>query len=145
MSKLILLRHATAMGHHTEGDFNRSLSQEGQHEAQIAANQIEGLVGQLAVTLAVSQARRTLQTAQTVSAHIPATTLYYPELYNATADTIIKVGTDLLANQTAQIVIVVGHNPGISEAASQLLGHEVNMHPAMVIEVDEHHLKDYLN
>lgn len=118
MLTLLLLRHAKAEAPRGD-DFARALASKGEQDAgEIGAFLSEhGLVPTVAL---VSSARRTSRTFELVAERLGAGIELHEEqaLYNASEagirDRLGRVGDE------ARVVLVVGHNPGIMEAAVAL-------------------------
>lgn len=121
--RLSLLRHGRAewpAGRYA--DFDRPLDTVGQSEAAEAAAALAAL-DPASTLLLHSSAVRTTQTAMAVrDAHPPGqlTTLSEPRLYLAGPRRICQI-LDELAGETAHVVLV-GHNPGLSELAQRMPG-----------------------
>lgn len=119
MLTLYLLRHAKAAGAAGEGDVLRELAERGQAEAEQLGAYMAGNAWRPDLAL-VSTATRTSQTFEYLQlrfgAPIPAR--FELSLYNATSTQILGVLRAVEAD--AKSVIVVGHNPGIAEAAAIL-------------------------
>jgi phosphohistidine phosphatase len=122
MKRLLLLRHAKAEpGAAPLADIARPLAARGERDAQHIAGRLRSSVGSLDLILA-SPAARTLQTAEIVAAIFG-----YPRdaialeraLYLAEPVAI----SDVIAARggSADRVLVVGHNPGLTELAHALL------------------------
>jgi phosphohistidine phosphatase len=121
MKTLLLLRHGKAVADDPAGDHARALAQRGREQAEEVAGVLHrlGLDPDLVI---VSDARRTQETAEAVFTNLgskPATRLE-PKLYEASPNTILSVIAD--AGGAAQHLMVVGHNPGLGEAARKLSG-----------------------
>jgi phosphohistidine phosphatase len=120
----ILVRHAHAeWPHYTGPDFDRPLTAQGLADAHATAAAIRD-AGHLPGLLVTSPALRTMQTSSVIAATLalPAqSVLPVSELYNA--------GPEVLEAQmrkafvSADVVMLVAHNPGISELARVLTGH----------------------
>jgi len=119
--RLILLRHAKSekaeAGMH---DRDRPLNPRGRSDApRIGAYMAyhELLPG----AALVSEARRTRETFERLAAAWPAPcpVRYVEALYNAGPDAILKVIKE--ADRSAQTLLVIGHNPGLHEAARRLI------------------------
>jgi phosphohistidine phosphatase len=122
----ILVRHAHAeWPQYTGKDFDRPLTPQGLDDARRTAEAIRE-AGHVPGVLLTSPAKRTLQTTGFI-----ATALGLPEhavrqipnLYNASAHTLNSELHNAFA--TANTVILVAHNPGISELARMLTGDEL--------------------
>ncbi len=121
MRRLLLLRHAKAVPHSAETDLERVLTKRGLDDALAMGEWIRssGLIPDAAV---VSHARRTRQTLsqvlEAVGKHVPV--FLEPRLYHADPATLLE---ELhTAPDHVHTLLVVGHNPGISELAHYLTG-----------------------
>lgn len=122
MKRLVLLRHAKAEPA-TEpiADITRVLAERGKGDAHHIAERAQGQLGSLDLIVA-SPAARTLQTAEIVAAvfgHERSAIGLERRLYLAEPAALI----DVIASQTAAVetLLVVGHNPGLTELAHSLL------------------------
>jgi phosphohistidine phosphatase len=119
MKRLLLLRHANAepavAG--TE-DIDRHLSPRGRAEALDAADRI-ARAGLRCDALLVSPALRTRETATIVAAELdlPLRLTIEPDLYPGDPATLLRSLRRCLASYAT--VLIVGHNPGISELAQR--------------------------
>jgi phosphohistidine phosphatase len=119
--RLMLLRHAKAeKAEPGMSDQARRLNGRGKNDASVIGAYMarHGLIPDLVL---VSPAERTRQTWERVAAELskPPRVLYEDRLYNAGAEAIIA-----LVKKTAPAVrtlLVVGHNPGLHEAARRLI------------------------
>lgn len=121
MRRLILFRHAKAEPRGAgEDDFDRPLSSRGRDDAALVGRALaaEGLRPDLAL---VSPARRTSETWISAREALggAAKAELAPSLYDADVDAVLEA-IDGAAAQ-CETLIVVGHNPGLQEAAVQLL------------------------
>ena len=119
----LLVRHAHADWPGFPGtDFDRPLTPRGEADAAITGYSIRA-AGHAPELILVSPARRTMQTAQIIAEHLGlAPTVLCPvdALYNAESETL---AAELRrAAQQAGLVMVVAHNPGISQLARELSG-----------------------
>ena len=121
MKRLTLMRHGDAQWKDPDiSDFARPLNRKGQSEAESMARRLMELA-LIADLVLVSPARRTSQTAD-VLAHelsLPSRNVRrLEELYLARAQDILAVvrGT----GPKIQHLMIIGHNPGLSELARQL-------------------------
>ncbi len=119
--EVILVRHAHAdWPTYTGRDFDRPLTPQGLQDAQASAAAIRA-AAQLPVVLLASPARRTTQTAEIIAAALalPASAITFVEsLYNSSA---AVLDAELRrAFRDNPRVVLVGHNPGISELARAL-------------------------
>lgn len=135
---VILVRHAHAeWPHYTGADFDRPLTPQGLADARATAAAIRD-AGHRPGKLLTSPALRTMQTTGVI-----ASTLELPEqsvlpvvgLYNAGPDVL---HTELRkALMDVDVVMLVAHNPGISELARVLTGHPgfTSLRPAQWLHV----------
>jgi phosphohistidine phosphatase len=122
MRRVTLLRHAQAAGAPSGGrDFDRPLNEAGIAEAREAAVALSAALP-VPDLLIASAAARTLQTAQLLHDEVFAATplLTEPALYLATAEVLLDYLRGLDGAFTS--VLVVGHNPGISDCCTILAG-----------------------
>lgn len=120
MRRLILLRHAKSDRPAGVADHERPLNDRGRRAAPSVGARLaeEGLRPDLAL---VSTATRTRETWEAISAALGAPeTRWQREIYEAPANRILRVIRD--APDSAWTVIVVGHNPGLGELATELAG-----------------------
>ena len=122
MKRLTLMRHADAQWKDPEvADFARPLNRRGHSEAESMARRLIelALIPDLIVT---SSARRAAQTAE-IMLHelslLPRTIRYEEALYLGGAQDILKLVRDI--GPRVSHLMIIGHNPGISEAAHVLV------------------------
>ena len=121
MHKLMLLRHAkSSWDDATLSDHARPLNRRGQMAAASVRGVIQslGLAPELAL---VSSSRRTLQTLEALGPWTrPPAVKPMDALYLARADEIVDVVAGV--DEAVGCVLVVGHNPGLHDAAVRLAG-----------------------
>lgn len=119
MRHLILMRHAkTEPWHEGIDDAGRALTERGQTEAAIvsAALKAADLVPD---TVLVSSARRTRETWSRMKDDFSETRMEIrDDLYLAEADEIMEIA---LSSAETGTLMLIGHNPGIHEAAADLV------------------------
>ena len=122
MPELILMRHAAAQSAAIgASDFERPLSPAGRHEAARSAQRLAGAATIERVLF--SPAQRTSETAQIVADELslgPQALVAVPALYAATPAAIRAAIAR--SHGHARVLLVVGHNPGISELGCELAG-----------------------
>ena len=119
MKELILFRHAKTETTSPDGDHARELTEGGRAAASAMGLKLAatGVRPDLAL---VSDATRTRQTWELASAAFPRARLEIRrDLYDASADE-IAAAVKAVASQ-AEVVVVVGHNPGLQTYALDLL------------------------
>ncbi len=131
MHELVLMRHAAAVPAAIDGDdFGRPLSGSGRAEALQAAGRLASEAPAIERIL-YSPAQRTSATAQIVAAEfkLDADALVaVPELYAATPPAIrASIARE---HGGARVLLVVGHNPGISEFGAALARQRGHLHTA---------------
>ncbi len=115
---LILARHAkSAWDDPTQDDFDRPLNRRGRKSAPAIGAWLASK-GYLPDVVLVSGARRTVETWERMSPHLPETAEMQsaPALYIAEPQVILGV----LRSQTAPSVMLIGHNPGFALLANAL-------------------------
>ena len=126
MKRVTLLRHGHAAAQAEGGDFFRPLDARGQLEVAAAAAAIGAASGPPDALL-VSAALRTRQTAQILIAHfVPAICPVLPakferHLYHADWALLQQALRDTA--ETVRHLLLVGHNPGISDLAARWAQH----------------------
>lgn len=118
MNRLILFRHGKAERTAATGkDFDRALAPRGHEDARLIAEALAGagFAPDLALVSAARRTRETWEAAQPAFPDARSDTL--TELYNAGSGLILRVADEA---EEAGTVMVVGHNPGIHEAAIRL-------------------------
>jgi phosphohistidine phosphatase len=119
MKRLVLLRHAKAVPHGAIRDFDRGLEPRGRVEAGRSARLLAdlGLAPDVAV---VSPARRTQETWAQVSPILHAGAVEEDKtVYEADARALLSCAQ---RRAEADTVLIVGHNPGLKDAARLLMG-----------------------
>lgn len=112
MKRLLVLRHAkTEYDAATGRDFDRALTERGRRDAQAVGRAMRerGLVPDAIVA---SPAKRVVETlAALAEGSEPLEPAYDPRVYNAAPETLLEVIRE--ADDDAQTVLLVGHNPGL--------------------------------
>ncbi|MFO1148460.1 MAG: histidine phosphatase family protein [Alsobacter sp.] len=121
MLRLVIFRHAKAVPHGAAPDFDRALAPRGLAAAAEMGRMLaaEHIIPDLAL---VSPALRTTQTWEQAAPALPGvTTAFDKRVYEASAGTLLALvnGTP----DTVRTLVLVGHNPGMSDLARQLVGH----------------------
>jgi len=116
VKRLTLVRHGHAEPHAAGGDFHRALSAQGRTEVICSAAAIKASVPPPDTILA-SEAQRTRETADVLHAQLggAAIVLTSKRLYHANWPTVLEVIAECADD--APHVLLVGHNPGLSELA----------------------------
>ena len=130
MKRLILFRHSKTEPDAPNGkDFDRRLTHDGRRDAERMGQEMRGL-GLHADRIIASTARRAVETAE--GAGLTAE----PDLriYNASAGELMAVaeGTE----DTAESLMIIGHNPGLERLASRMLGAPIAMPTGSLIEIE---------
>ena len=115
----MLLRHGKAVGSETGPDHERALTERGRAQARQIGSLLVRLGLEPEIILA-SDASRTRDTARIVAGDDTARLKLEPRLYEAPASRVLSI-VQAIASPAA-CVLVVGHNPGIGEAARALAG-----------------------
>jgi phosphohistidine phosphatase len=126
-ANVILVRHAHAeWPGYTGRDFDRPLTPRGMDEALITARAIAAITESPALLLA-SPARRTQQTAEIIAHELglnDAQVRFVDKLYNASSGTLEAELRGALPDtgKAPGALILISHNPGVSELARRLSG-----------------------
>ncbi|MCP8937308.1 histidine phosphatase family protein [Alsobacter sp. SYSU M60028] len=121
MRRLIIFRHAKAVPHGAAPDFDRALAQRGLDDAEAMGRMMaeEQLLPDLAL---VSPALRTRQTWERAAPALgPVETREEAAIYNAETDDLLRLVREAPAK--VRTLVLVGHNPGVSDLARRLVGH----------------------
>lgn len=122
MRRLLILRHAKSDWPGGTQDFDRPLARRGQAAAPVMGRYLksEGLMPDFAI---VSAARRTIETWELVRAELGEETPFRIEssIYEAPVERLFSVVRD--AAPAVATLLIVGHNPGCEELASDLTGY----------------------
>jgi len=119
LENLILLRHAKAEPQATGGgDFERALTREGEQDAE-RIGKLMAEAGAKPTRIVTSPAVRALATAERVLAAFGELAVVQDqEIFEATPGGLLEV---LARHRDTRELMVVGHNPGLSELAGLLL------------------------
>lgn len=125
MKRLILLRHAKAVAKDAADDFSRVLAPRGRADMTAIAAYLAGQADRRPDLALVSPAARTRETWALAQAKIGAiATAFEDEIYEASPEQLLDVVREadgILADGPTETLILVGHNPGISELAQLLV------------------------
>lgn len=144
---LLLMRHAkSSWANPSQTDHERPLNDRGMRDSPAMAQWLidEKIKPDL---ILCSSARRTQQTTATMNAYWrrPVRTVSCKDLYHASATeilTAIRNRAELPELESAVKLMILAHNPGISELTSRLLGEAVAM-PTAAIAVFDCQLTDW--
>ena len=139
MKTLTLLRHAKTERDSPDGDFGRSLTERGRRDAERMGQEIRELGCEFDLVLA-SPARRVLETLAGLGALAP---IFDQRIYNASSRQLLDIIRS--ADDAADKLLLVGHNPGIEELAAQLAANETEDFPTAAlaeIELPIKHWRD---
>ena len=128
MKRVILMRHAkSSWADSTQTDHQRGLNNRGKRDAPVMAQRIVNY-GILPEIMLVSDAQRTRETWELIKDIIPPCQAKFSnDLYLASPQTITKniLNTDNLIDT----VLILAHNPGITEAFYSLAGVNIDNVP----------------
>ena len=132
MKRIIILRHAKAEKL-AATDHERPLSARGHEQAQQCSTWISALPFAIESAI-VSSSMRTTQTWQDLHLHCPALTT--DDAYNASAEQWVHLIRE--CGQEVNTLLIVGHNPGVSDLAfAHGYAGELSTCAAVVIELKE--------
>ncbi len=118
MKRLILMRHAHAQTE-AASDFERKLSAKGLEQASMAGTFLSDLEID---EIWVSPALRTMQTLRKIAEKFAVRYVIKEEIYNASEEELEEL--ILLAQDSFQSIMLIGHNPGIYKLAINLVNAE---------------------
>jgi phosphohistidine phosphatase len=121
MLRLIIFRHAKAVPHGAAPDFDRALAPRGLAAAAEMGRMLasEQIIPDLAL---VSPALRTTQTWEHAAPAFPGVPVKHEKrIYEASAGALLALVN--AAPDDVKTLVLVGHNPGMSDLARQLVGH----------------------
>lgn len=136
MRRLILMRHAKSDWSHAVSDHARPLNARGHREAPHIARHLRQ-IGWLPDAALISDATRTCETWLSMwdgdaAAHLPGLRARETAaLYLASAQGILDVASGLPAD--ARCGLILGHNPGMSAAASYLASRAIALKTATAV------------
>lgn len=119
MKKIILLRHGNAADYWS--DFERPLSTKGKEEVRRVSSQILDHANPIPQCVICSEATRTKETLEIFTEMCPGEsfeTVYVPTLYHGTFGDVLKCISQ--TQNAIETLMLVGHNPVLSELASTL-------------------------
>lgn len=130
--KLFLLRHSDAEYISKSGkDFDRKLSQEGEQKILRYKEKYQHILHVDAVFC--SSSLRTRETLRLLNLPINACSLH-DELYTATTYELISFLEAIPTHVNS--ILLVGHNPGLSDLVSYLIDEQMDMNPFQLVEIE---------
>jgi phosphohistidine phosphatase len=121
MKHLTLLRHAKSSWKDPEcDDFDRPLNKRGRQNAPLIGQRL-AMLGEVPEIIISSPAKRARRTAELVAAALPyqaSAIRYEPCIYEAGLGTLVELVSQL--DDDWQKVMLVGHNPGLTDLANAL-------------------------
>lgn len=117
MHRLLLLRHSKAeRARPGESDFDRPLAERGRGHASQVGAYLAKHAGAIDLAL-ISPAARTRQTWERVGAELadPPKAAFEPRIYDAGPETLLAIVRE--TRRSVRNLLMVGHNPGLHEAA----------------------------
>ena len=133
MKTLFAMRHAKAERDSGTGrDFDRPLAKRGWHDAEAVGRELRsrGLKPDLVLA---SPARRAAETVAAVAqGYGKLKPTYELAIYNAPADRLIEIVRS--ADDNAQGLLIIGHNPGFQDLIVRLAGDEPGKHIDQIVD-----------
>ncbi len=121
MKKLLLLRHAKSDWHTgAETDLDRPLNKRGRKSAPIMGQRLaeRGCAPDLIISSPAQRARETAEIIASQLRQAEVDIAYNPLIYGADLETLIQLVYEL--DDELENIILVGHNPGLSELGQWL-------------------------
>ena len=124
MKTLLILRHGKAQPDAPDGDWARVLTARGHRDAETMGAHIQELVG-VPDAIVTSDATRARQTAEivAVATGFTGTVTHEPDAYGADVTSLLSLIRDI--PDATELVVLVGHNPGLEELAAMLSSSDV--------------------
>jgi phosphohistidine phosphatase len=130
MPTLVILRHAKAESAEGAQDFDRALAPRGHRDAREAGDWIQQAATRPGMVVS-SPARRTVETVEEVvtawGGELPAI-VYDESLYEASLGDLLHVVRGL--DDDEETVLLVGHDPSMSELVTELTGRSTELRTA---------------
>lgn len=124
--RIYLIRHGEA--EQNKDDFQRKLTSRGIEEINTVKHILQSREN---LTIWVSSARRTTETYKILNLKTEAT--FYEHLYLATLQELLKT---IWSNKVDSDLLIIGHNPGLSQLASYLLSDDTELSTGELIGID---------
>jgi phosphohistidine phosphatase len=135
MKTLLLLRHAKSSWKDSElRDFDRPLNRRGLNTAPVMGKYISKrkLIPDLIISSPAVRARMTAALAME-GGELQSELRYDERIYEADMETLLKVVSQI--DETAETVLLVGHNPGMQELLRALTGEEHEFPTATLAQI----------
>ena len=130
MKRLALFRHAKTERDSDSGrDFDRRLADRGRSDARRLGEEIRELGLKFDLILS-SPAARAAETAEIAG----LTPRFDQRIYNASAGELLAMVQD--CDDSMSSIMLIGHNPGLEQLASRLIGRHVEMPTGSMIEME---------
>ncbi len=124
MKKLIIVRHAKSSWNHPElSDFDRPLNSRGNKDAEMMSLKLSEKINKIDFIIS-SSSKRTILTYEYFKNKINFNNeLFTDELYHASSKTVISIIKD--TNSDINSLMLLGHNPGLTETVNYLTNHHL--------------------
>jgi len=134
MKTLLMLRHGKAEAHDVAQDKKRALEDRGKRDAATMGELIKEKMGtpDLVVSSDATRARQTAELAAKAAGYKHDID-YKPEVYDASLTALIRVVQALPESKTR--VLLVGHNPGLTDLAGYLVNDDLGLPTAGLIHL----------
>lgn len=136
VKRLLILRHAkSSWADSSQDDWHRPLNERGQQDAPRVGKWLSerSVVPDVIITSDAVRARTTAQ-AVAKTAGYTHELIVEPALYLATPDDVIAVLNAV--KEDAQVVMIVGHNPGLEEMVRRLTGDYLGLVTAAIADLE---------
>lgn len=139
MARLLLLRHSKAGTPEGVLDRDRPLAPRGRRDAPRVGTWLAGC-GRVPDEIWSSDAARTLETAELVRVGLAGSgaeavpVQAFPDLYDTSAHQVLRLVA--AADEATDVLLVVGHEPTMSQVAAALTGQAVDFRTSTVATVD---------
>ena len=132
--RLVVVRHAKSAWPDGVPDPERPLNARGRRDAPAAGRWIRDRVGHLDAVVC-SPATRTRQTWRLIAAEVdgPPAPVFDERVYAASVETLLAVVRGF--SDDAEVVLLLGHNPGVAKLVTALTGEEPEMKTSAIAVV----------
>lgn len=132
MKTLIIVRHAKSSWETSLPDFERPLNDRGERDAPNMAKRLKEkkVYPDLMITSPATRAAETCRVFAGILGFSENKVLHLKELYHASEDTIFNIVNRLKdMNDKEEVVLMFGHNPGLTEFVNQLTEERIDNVP----------------
>lgn len=135
MKTLLLLRHAKSIPNDSHlRDLDRPLDRDGLKQATAIGLELstKGFEPDLILSSPAKRARKTTELVRD-AAHFTVTPSFDDDIYEASAGTLLEVVHRV--KRSAEVVLLIGHNPGLEQLVAVLSGQSCHLGTATLVSI----------